>query len=80
MMHEKGEEFNDEVEIDKQIEKRVIEFITKLFNAIYNKQGYDGAKFFLYNPGGATWGYEFNYEKSAAIPFHLEKLEYRIRE
>jgi hypothetical protein len=79
-MHEKGEEFNDEVEIE-QIEKRVIEMIiTKFFNAIYNKQGLYRAKFFLYNPGGATWGYEFNYEKSAAIPFHLEKLEYRIRE
>ena len=66
--------------MEKRIEKRAIEVVTKFFDDIFTNQGFHRAKFFMFNPGRATWGYEFHYERSVAKPFHLEKLDIKKKE
>lgn len=66
--------------MEKRIEKRAIEVVSKFFHDISHNQGLSRARYFLFNPGRATSCYEFNYAEEAKEVFHLEKVELKKKE
>jgi len=78
-LREKDEEI-DAKEMEKRIEKRAIEVVSKFFHDITHNQGLSRARYFLFNPGRATSCYEFNYSEEAKEVFNLEKIDPRRKD